>query len=67
MARAALRWSVKDLSVRSQVGTATIQRFEADQSSPVPATRAVLRQAFEAAGVEFTNGDRPGVRLKPPG
>jgi hypothetical protein len=25
---------------------------------------AALRAAFEAAGVEFTNGERPGVRLR---
>jgi transcriptional regulator with XRE-family HTH domain len=64
MARAALRWSVKELSERSHVGSATIQRFEAELSSPVHATKEILRQTFEKAGVEFTNGDRPGVRLK---
>jgi transcriptional regulator with XRE-family HTH domain len=26
---------------------------------------ATLRTALEAAGVEFTNGDAPGVRLRP--
>ena len=26
-------------------------------------TLAALRKALEAAGVEFTNGDQPGVRL----
>ncbi len=26
---------------------------------------AAIRAAFEAAGVEFTNGDAPGVRLGP--
>jgi len=25
-----------------------------------------LRSALEAAGVEFTNGERPGVRLRKP-
>jgi len=25
-----------------------------------------IRHALEAAGVEFTNGDQPGVRLKRP-
>jgi hypothetical protein len=25
-----------------------------------------LQGALEAAGVEFTNGERPGVRLSPP-
>ncbi len=27
-------------------------------------TLSVIRQALEAAGVEFTNGDQPGVRLR---
>ena len=29
-----------------------------------PATMDELRSALEAAGVEFTNGDQPGVRLR---
>jgi hypothetical protein len=29
-----------------------------------PATAAKLRQALESAGIEFTNGSQPGVRLK---
>jgi hypothetical protein len=29
----------------------------------MPANRAAIQHAFEAAGVEFTNGDAPGVRL----
>jgi hypothetical protein len=29
--------------------------------------RALLRNALEAAGVEFTNGDEPGVKLKAKG
>jgi hypothetical protein len=28
------------------------------------ATVAAIRAALEAAGVEFTNGDAPGVRLR---
>ena len=27
---------------------------------------AAIRAALEAAGVEFTNGDQPGVRLRKP-
>jgi hypothetical protein len=26
--------------------------------------RAAMQTALEAAGVEFTNGDQPGVRMK---
>src|SRR5262245_58384760 len=31
---------------------------------PNHATLAVIEQALKAAGVEFTNADRPGVRLR---
>lgn len=62
MARAALQWTVKDLSEKSKVGTTTINRFEMGLSAPVPSTLTVLRQTFEASGIEFTNKDADGVR-----
>src|SRR5271154_6384814 len=64
-ARALLRWSALDLAKASKVGVATIRRAEvAEREIPVTtANEAALRRALEAAGVEFTNGDRPGVRL----
>jgi hypothetical protein len=38
---------------------------EATGALPVTAyQQALLRNALEAAGVEFTNGDEPGVKLK---
>ena len=68
MARAALRWSLKDLSERSQVSHVTINRFEMGQASSNPATLAALQRALEAAGVEFIaeNGGGAGVRLRKP-
>jgi hypothetical protein len=44
----------------------TIRNYEAGKTTPVPATIAVLRQAFERAGVEFLAEDDggPGVRLR---
>jgi hypothetical protein len=64
-ARALLRWSALDLANASKVGVATIRRAEvAEGEIPITlANDAALRQALEAAGVEFTNGERPGVRL----
>jgi hypothetical protein len=66
-ARALLRWSALDLAKASKVGVATIRRAEvAEGEVPVTqANEAALRRALEAAGVEFTNGERPGVRLFP--
>jgi hypothetical protein len=64
-ARALLRWSALDLANASKVGVATIRRAEVIEGEiPVTlANEAALRQALESAGVEFTNGERPGVRL----
>ena len=64
MARAALDWGIRDLAERSKVSRTTIVRFERGHVAPIRATLQVLRQTLEEAGVEFTNGDHPGVRLK---
>lgn len=61
MARAALAWSTPALAKVAEVGTATINRFETGQGSPNKATIAAIQRAFEAAGIEFLDGD--GVRL----
>jgi transcriptional regulator with XRE-family HTH domain len=36
------------------VSANTIDRFENGRNAPIPATLMALRQAFEAAGVRFT-------------
>ncbi len=67
MARAALEWSVQELSNVSSVSTSTIKRIEASGSEmqATPANLKLIRQTLEAAGVEFIGGagDGPGVRL----
>ena len=65
-ARALLAWSQQDLADKSGVGTVTVHQLETGTSQPRRATVDVVRQAFEAAGVEFIdeNGGGPGVRLK---
>jgi hypothetical protein len=69
-ARALIRWSALDLAKASKVGVATIRRVEVvDGEIPVTlANEAALRQALEAAGIEFIdeNGGGPGVRLRKP-
>jgi hypothetical protein len=45
------------------VGIVTVRQFEAGKGESRRATLVVIKQALETAGVEFTNGDRPGVRL----
>jgi hypothetical protein len=63
MARAALQLGVRDLARLAKVSPATVVRFEASGELKERTVDAV-RAALEAAGVEFTNGDQPGVRLK---
>jgi transcriptional regulator with XRE-family HTH domain len=63
MARAALKLSVRDLAKLAHVATGTIVRLEAGETLQ-PRTIDVIRRALEKAGVEFTNGNKPGVRLK---
>ena len=62
MARSAIRWTAQDLAKKAGVSRTTVARFELEQVEPNPATLTVMRQAFEAAGVEF----RPdgSVRLR---
>lgn len=62
MARAALGLSVRKLAVAARVAPQTIVRFERGEKLRLR-TIISLRQVLEAAGVEFTNGRKPGVRL----
>ncbi|MGA7329351.1 MAG: helix-turn-helix transcriptional regulator [Rhodomicrobium sp.] len=64
MARAALGWTVRALALRAGVSKTTVVRFENGLVDPIPATLRAIRQTFEAAGVEFTNGEAPGVKLR---
>jgi predicted transcriptional regulator len=64
-ARALLRWEQRDLADASSVSLPTVKRLEAKPGGLAAhaSTVAALVKALEAAGVEFTNGERPGVRL----
>jgi transcriptional regulator with XRE-family HTH domain len=62
MARAALGWGIRDLAAAAKVAVDTVARFERGDELK-ERTIDALRSALEAAGVEFTNGDRPGLRL----
>ena len=65
MARAALHLGVRDLAVMAKVAADTVTRLEADKPMK-PRTVEAIQHALEKAGVEFTNGNKPGVRLKSP-
>ena len=69
-ARRLLGWSQQQLSSHAMVPRESIVRLEL--SRPVRNTQSGqaradnIRAAFKAAGVEFTDGDEPGVKLKRP-
>lgn len=65
-ARGLLDWSQQELATRAEIGIVTVRQLEAGTIEPRRATLAVVRQAFENAGVEFIdeNGGGAGVRLR---
>ena len=62
MARAALGLGIRELALAAKVSIDTITRFERGDQLKERTIEAIQR-ALEAAGVEFTNGEQPGVRL----
>ena len=65
-ARALLKWTQEDLAAHASVSAPTIGNFETETRSPLSATLAQLRAAFEAAGVTLIEDDGAGagVRLR---
>jgi|HubBroStandDraft_1064217.scaffolds.fasta_scaffold56723_4 transcriptional regulator with XRE-family HTH domain len=61
--RALLKWSMRDLAERSHVSLPTILKLESDRAVSDDTAEKVVR-AFEAHGVEITNGDGTGARLR---
>jgi predicted transcriptional regulator len=48
----------------AMVSRSVIIDFEKGRRVPVRNNLAAIQRVLEAAGVEFTNGDSPGVRLR---
>ncbi len=67
-ARQLIRITANELAALSNVGVATIRRFELMNGVPSGNARLLkaIQRALEDAGVEFIGSpdDRPGVRLK---
>jgi transcriptional regulator with XRE-family HTH domain len=56
-------WTQAKLAKPAGIGNPPVSNFE--QGRPVSADAVqTMQRALEKAGVEFTNGDRPGVRLR---
>ena len=62
MARAGLGLGVRKLASAAKVSPDTVVRFERGERIR-KRTIDSLRQVLEAAGVEFTDGRKPGVRI----
>jgi transcriptional regulator with XRE-family HTH domain len=54
-ARGYLDWTQDDLAAQSSVSRSTIRDFEGQRHALHRSTEAQLRQAFEKAGLRFTN------------
>lgn len=67
MARAALQIGIREIARLAKVSPNTISRLERGDTL-FESTLSGIREAFEAAGVEFIpeNGGGVGVRLKKP-
>jgi transcriptional regulator with XRE-family HTH domain len=67
-ARELLGWTRFKLGSRAGLHPAIVERAE-EAAGALPVTayqQALLRTALNAAGIEFTNGEAPGVLLKGP-
>jgi transcriptional regulator with XRE-family HTH domain len=62
--RALLDWTQPKLAGAACLGLSTIVDFERGRRAlSIPAV-AAIQTTLESAGIEFTNGDQPGVKLR---
>jgi len=65
MARVALGLGVRELAEKAKVAPSTVTRFEGG-GGVHSRTIDAMKNSLQAGGVEFTNGEAPGVRLRKP-
>ena len=65
MARAATGLQLLDVAALAKVATTTIVRFEKGVELK-PRTVEAIQRAYESAGIEFLDGEAPGVRFHAP-
>jgi hypothetical protein len=63
-ARGLLDWTVRDLAERSGVHRDMANKIETGAYAGPPGTLEAIRRTLEYAGVELTNGDALGVKLR---
>jgi transcriptional regulator with XRE-family HTH domain len=64
-ARGLLNWTVQELAEKAGVGRNTVAQIESGKYASDAETMAAICRVLEGAGIEFTNGRWPGVRLRP--
>jgi transcriptional regulator with XRE-family HTH domain len=64
-ARQLLGWPQYRVAAELGVSQTAIARFELGKGRLSALQTSVLKRALESAGVEFTNGGEPGVKIKP--
>ena len=64
-ARELLDITQEQLAQAAGVSRVTLARLEKAQHIPRDGTLDKIREALERRGIEFMNGDRPGVRHQP--
>jgi transcriptional regulator with XRE-family HTH domain len=63
-ARGLLGWSQSRLAGEAGVSATTIVYIEGGSRTVPAPTTSKIRQVLEDAGLEFTNGGQPGVKLR---
>ena len=65
-ARRLLKWPVYRMAQHCKVSIKTVPKLELPERPPgiADATLVRIRATLEAAGVEFVDGEQPGVKLK---
>jgi predicted transcriptional regulator len=65
-ARALIGWAQNELSTKSKVALGTVRRMEGNDGPVNARTESLTRVVvtLEKAGVEFLDGDQPGVRMR---
>ena len=65
-ARNLLGWPRDRLGPRAGLSVTLLTKIEDGLRTPTNDQRLGIQDALEAAGIVFTNGDEPGVKLKAP-
>jgi DNA-binding XRE family transcriptional regulator len=64
-ARDLLKMTQDDLAAAAGVSKDTIWNIENHRTVPRKGSLEKIREALERRGIEFTNGNSPGVKLRP--